>query len=252
MYLTDIPPRWRDTKSKDVTVLTKKRIFFRALAPLALRANEIILENRMRADGIISELRAGRTPSAADRAWLGEIAVTYGVSQAADAELSNAVLDELLERLDIVPVSLVLAQSAEESGWGTSRFAAEGNALFGQWTWSGKGINPEQQRAQLGNYKIAAFETPLQSVMGYMHNLNTHNAYAKLRDRRAELRHKEAELSGWDLAETLTSYSERGEEYVKSLHAIMQVNQLPATDQAYLADGPTYLLIPVGEGSGAE
>jgi uncharacterized FlgJ-related protein len=155
----------------------------------------------------------------------------------------------LLERVDIVPVSLALSQAAEESGWGTSRFAAEGNALFGQWTWGGEGIKPEQQRAALGDHRIAAFESPLQSVMAYMHNLNTHPAYAELRAMRARLRREGQPIRGRKLAEALTKYSERGQAYVDSLHAIMSVNHLDAADEAHLGDGPTIYLVPVGDGA---
>ena len=165
------------------------------------------------------------------------------------AVVDEAALDELMLRVDAVPVSLALAQCAEESGWGTSRFAAEGNALFGQWSWGGEGIKPLQQREGMGDYRIAAFETPLHSVMAYMKNLNTHNAYAGLRVRRAELRAKGERMSGFELAKTLDKYSERGAAYVESLHGIMRVNQLDPADDAFLGDGPTIWLIPVGEGA---
>ena len=138
-----------------------------------------------------------------------------------------------------------MAQAAEESGWGTSRFAAEGNALFGQWAWSGQRIRPAQQRGQLGDYGIAAFEAPLQSVVAYVRNLNTHAAYAQLRARRAELLESGSSVSGWVLAETLTRYSERGQEYVDTLHTIMRVNRLEATDEAYLNGGRSIFLVPV-------
>ncbi|NIQ08939.1 MAG: glucosaminidase, partial [Gammaproteobacteria bacterium] len=140
-----------------------------------------------------------------------------------------------------MPPSLVLAQAAEESGWGGSRFAVEGNALFGMWTWDSKGIKPLKQRSGLGNYKIAVYETPLQSVIAYMHNLNTHHAYKKLRARRAELRSTGAKVTGWDLASTLTKYSERGQAYVDSLRALIKVNMLQLVDDAYLDNGPTIL-----------
>ncbi|MGI2103199.1 glucosaminidase domain-containing protein [Shewanella oncorhynchi] len=91
----------------------------------------------------------------------------------------------LLERVDILPPSLVLAQAAKESGWGTSRFAREGNALFGQWDFKGNGMEPRQKRQGLGNYGLARFDTPFASVEGYLLNLNTHNAYQKMRDFRA-------------------------------------------------------------------
>ncbi len=210
VYLTTIAPRWRDRVSKEVTVLEKKRIFFRSLAPLVLRSNEFILRDRARLEEIRPRVTGGGDLSADDRLWLTELAVAYGVVKDADATVDAAVLDELLVRVDIVPVSLALSQCAEESGWGTSRFAAEGNALFGQWSWGGKGIKPQQQREGMGDYRIAAFETPLQSVMAYMRNLNTHDAYAGLRARRAELRAKGERMSGWELAKTLDKYSERG------------------------------------------
>ena len=164
-------------------------------------------------------------------------------------DLDSQGIDRLLTRVDIVPPSLAMGQCVEESGWGTSRFAAEGNALFGQWTWSEDGIKPETQRATLGDHRIAAFETPLLAVMAYMHNLNTHPAYEELRARRAEIRKNGERLSGRELARTLSQYSERGEAYIETLHSIMDVNRLDPADDAYLSDGPVYYLVPVGEGA---
>ena len=148
---------------------------------------------------------------------------------------------------DIVPVSLALAQSAEESGWGTSRFAALGNAVYGQWSWGKDAIKPEQQREELGDYGIASFESLQQSICAYMINLNTHNAYASLRNKRAELRSKGDKITGTVLAEQLTKYSERGEEYVKGLKSLMDYNQLNPTDDAYLSDDPPIYLVPVAD-----
>jgi Bax protein len=247
VYLTDIAPRWRDKVSNEVTVQTKKRIFFRALAPLALRSNELILRDRDRVVELDSQFKKVGKLDGGDHDWLARLAVRYGVTKDEDEPVVAAVFAALLERVDEVPVSLVLSQCAEESGWGTSRFAAEGNALFGQWSWSGEGIKPEQQREGMGDYRIAAFESPLASVMAYMMNLNTHAAYAALRTRRAQLRSEAQPISGWDLAETLDKYSERGMAYVDSLHSIMRVNKLGPTDDAYLGDGPTIFLVPVSE-----
>ena len=117
------------------------------------------------------------------------------------------------------------------------------------WTWGDEGIRPEQQRSEHGDHKIASYETPMHSVIAYMKNLNTHRSYETLRERRAELRHSGAKVTGWELAKTLTRYSERGQDYVDSLHALMQTNMLMPTDDAYLGDGPTILLIPVGDGT---
>jgi len=249
-YLTTIAPRWRDSVSKEVTVLTKKRIFFRALAPLALRSNELILRDRTRLLELRDHLGNFGEVKADDHAWLARLAVQYGVVENEDATIDQSAIDELMVRVDVVPVSLVLSQCAEESGWGTSRFAAEGNALFGQWSWGGEGIKPDQQRQGMGDYRIAAFETPLASVMAYMKNLNTHAAYAGLRAKRAEMRAAGSRISGWELAETLDKYSERGQAYVESLHGIMRVNKLDPADDAFLGDGPTIFLVPVGEGAG--
>src|SRR5438128_793574 len=111
---------------------------------------------------------------------------------------------ELLNRVDVIPPSLALAQAASESGWGTSRFAREGNALFGQWTWGGKGMTPAEQRTDThGDYRVAAFESTALSAYSYALNLNTGNAYRDLRLRRAELRRQNLRVSGNSLAETL-------------------------------------------------
>ena len=128
--------------------------------------------------------------------------------------LSSEDLEELLNRIDNVPASLALAQSAEESGWGTSRFSDLGNAVFGQWTWASEGMQPTEQRAGIGDYRIANFETPLASVPAYMRNLNTHHAYKSFRKRRAELRARGEPIRGAGLVHTLGSYSERGQDYI--------------------------------------
>lgn len=240
IYLMEVGQNWR-VNSKKLAVLTKKRIFFRALGPLVLRGNEIVLSDRQR----LIEFRKTWASGAATPDWVQELARRYKVTDSPDAGVDAAAMDELLKRVDAVPPSLVLAQGAEESGWGTSRFAAEGNSLFGQWTWGGKGIVVKDQRGGKGDYKIAAFETPLESVQAYLLNINSHAAYAGLRDRRMQMRASGVQdLSGWELAESLTRYSERGADYVKSLHTIMKANKLPQTDSAVLVDGPEWHVYP--------
>jgi len=251
LYITTIPSRWRDKTSDDMPVVDKKRAFFRLLGPLVLNANELIQADRQQLESIIGALRAGESISPQQETFIRETAVAYKVGEVeGDVDITDQALqDELIRRVDTLPPSLVLAQGAEESGWGTSRFATEGNALFGMWTWGEEGIKPQQQRAELGDYKIASHETPMHSVIAYMQNLNTNSSYEALRVRRAELRSAGTKVTGWELAKTLTKYSERGQAYVDSLHALMKTNELLATDDAYLGDGPTILLIPVGEGS---
>jgi uncharacterized FlgJ-related protein len=245
LYLTSVPHRWRESVSDEIEVKLKKRIFFRLLGPLVLRSNEIILEDRQH----LLSLQEADSLTEDDRAWLAGLAVRYGVVEDADEELPPEAISELVLRVDAVPPSLTLAQAAEESGWGTSRFADEGNAIFGQWTWGDEGIVPEEQREGMGDYKIASFETPLESVQGYMLNINSHDAYGELRTLRAAVRSEGREPTGRELAQALTSYSERGPEYVDGLLAIMDVNKLDATDEAWLVDGETTYLTPVGTGS---
>lgn len=236
VYLMAVGEHWR-VNSQNIEVLNKKRIFFRTLGPLVLRANENILADRAR----LLSLSSQENIPEANAAWLRELASGYGV----DGDATNeGALEELRQRVDAVPPSLVLAQGAEESGWGTSRFAAEGNSLFGQWTWGGKGIKPKEQRAGMGDYQIAAFDTPLESVEAYLLNINSHSAYSELRTERARMRSDGTTLSGWELAKTLTRYSERGQDYVDSLHAIMRINKLEPADEAVLAEGPSWEVYP--------
>jgi len=247
VYLTLIGDRWGKTTSQEITVLLKKQLFFRGIAPLVLKSNELILKDRDRLKNILKSFNEEKAlQDEMDKKWILKLAALYKVT-VENGEISSSVLDELWKRVDIIPPSLALSQSAEESGWGTSRFAASGNALYGQWTWGSNAMVPEQQRKELGNYGIAAFETLQESVSAYMLNLNTHNAYAALRDKRAELRRSGEKITGSVLAEQLTKYSERGEEYVKGLKSLMEYNRLSPADDAYLSKDPPIFLIPKAE-----
>jgi uncharacterized FlgJ-related protein len=221
MYTTQITERWRERTRTELDVQAKKRIFFRAMAPLALRSNELIREERAE----LQRLAAADTASESEWEWLVEVAQNYRVQlPARDAPPGEweGVAEEVFRRVDEVPVSLVLAQAANESGWGTSRFAAEGNALFGQWSFGGSGMLP---------------------VVAYMRNLNSHPAYASLREARAAARAAGEPLSGWDLAGTLDRYSERGQDYVDELRGIIDFNRLQDADATFLAPGPVYLIV---------
>ncbi len=243
LYMTNIPSRWRSTTAAEVSVAEKKALFFRLMSPGVMKINELIEIDRSH----LQELMTHRDSLTAEEAqWLAALAQTYRVPPAEPP--TQALYDELLLRVDIIPPSLVLAQSAEESGWGTSRFADLGNALFGQWTWD-EGIAPLERREGRGNYSIASFDTPLDSIRAYMLNLNTHGAYEELRERRHEMRLRHEQPTGWELARTLTRYSERGDAYVETLHTIMRVNALAAVDEAYLAEMAPITLVAIGEGS---
>jgi uncharacterized FlgJ-related protein len=241
VYLANMPSRWRGKYSKEVQVSLKKEIFFRLLAPLILRSNELIMQDRERLKSFIDGADA-------DAGWVSALALRYRVIDSPESEVGHEQLKELINRVDMIPPSLAMAQTAEESGWGTSRFADQGNAMFGQWAWGDKAIKPEQQRAGKGNYGIAAFDSPQESVSGYMMNINTHRAYAPLREKRAQIRSKGQALTGVALAPTLLNYSERGQHYVDTLNSIMSYNKLGEIDEAHLV-GPVILLVPVGAGS---
>ena len=152
-------------------------------------------------------------------------------------ELLN-VINVLLYKLDVIPAGLVLGQAAYESGYGTSRFAVQGNALFGQWTYGGKGLKPEQQRKELGDHRIASFDWPFDSVRGYYINLSSHPAYEDFRRLRAERKASGEPLTSMALADGLIAYSERGQEYIDTLKGIMRVNGLTIADDAIFRDEP--------------
>lgn len=209
-------------------VKVRKAVFFQTVLPLVLQANEEILKDRRRLWKIRVAKAAGRKLDALDRLWIAVASERYRVAR--------GDLDALLKRIDVIPPSIALAQAAEESGWGTSRFAREGNAIFGQWTYSrSRGLVPKE-RAEGKAHRIRAFDSLLDSVRAYALNLNTHRAYRDFRQRRAALRAEGRPLAGMPLLPTLTAYSQRGEDYVGSLRQIMAVNDLARADEARLQD----------------
>lgn len=231
---------WRTETVPKIDVRTKKRLFFRALAPFGLKANAAVMADRTR----LLELAETQDLSSEDQQWLSDLAVRYRVVKEPVSPLSADQLTELTRRVDIVPLSLILAQSAEESGWGTSRFTAEGNSLFGQWSWGKDAMIPKQQRKELGNYGLASFDTVLDAVKSYVHNLNSGNAYKQLRQIRYDLRTNGEDVRGKALSEGLSKYSERGADYVKGIQAIMRINKLADADYAYLANEEETVFVP--------
>jgi Bax protein len=246
VYLEDIPDSWRERSTKLASVADKKRVFFRLIGPIVLRINELIAADRARAKEVTGKLQVGEGVSLEDRAWLGQLAVRYKLIKSADDPLDSDLYSELLLRVDIVPPSLSLAQAASESGWGTSRFAAEGNALFGQWTWGkGQGMKPAEQRAStLGDYRVASFGSTALAAYSYAINMNTSKAYRDFRLKRADLHRQNLRISGTALAETLIRYSERGQAYVEDIQRIIRQNRLDAADDAYLRDMAVVHIVP--------
>lgn len=229
---------------KDMRVIDRrKRLFFRTVLPLILTTNEEIQADRKQLLDVVKVASNGGEAalSTDDSAWIGALASRYNIDTSDEDVTFEGLLDVLKVRVAPIPTSLALAQAVEESAWGTSRFAREGNALFGQWVWNeDEGIVPEEQR-EGQKYAVRAFETPLDSVRAYAKNLNTHWAYTQFREQRKTILEEEGSLDGWVLAETLTRYSERGPAYVKSLHAIMRVNRLRPLDTAQLANRETMI-----------
>lgn len=227
LFLTDLPKDWRGLAQAD----ERKRAFVMAVLPLVLQANERLLAQRARLLAAEAALNADGALSAAERDWLVATAEAYRLDP---RHIGNS-LTTLKRRLDIVPPSLAVAQAAIESGWGTSRFATEGNALFGQWTDDGDAAIMPAAGDSGGIYGIRRFATLGDSVTSYMRNLNTHRAYRKFRALRAELRGTPGGLDGTKLAEKLGAYSARGADYIRAVQAIIAKNDLAALDRAKLA-----------------
>ena len=204
----------------------RKALFFRTVLPLILQVNEEILADRRRLWDLRYRVRTGLRLEAADRLWLIVMSERYDVGE--------GDIDALLRRVDIVPTSLALAQGAEESGWGTSRFAQEGNAIFGQWTFVRDGNLVPRRRDDGKTHKVRAFETLLDGAKAYAKNLNTHRAYRGFRKLRAGMRKAGQPVEGEVLARTLLSYSERGPAYVETILSIIEANGLSTLDDARL------------------
>ena len=203
-------------------VETKKREFFGFLKPLVDQENERLLYVRRRLGFIQDHVRFKQNLPASDRQWLADVAKEFRVENVdtADPEFWNT----LLRRVDVLPVDLVLVQAANESAWGTSRFAREGNNLFGQWCFRpGCGIVPSG-RPDGATYEVAAFDSISESISSYMHNLNTGRVYKDLRKIRAKCRAEGRRPEASELAKGLTRYSERGMAYVTEIRAMLRHN----------------------------
>ena len=209
IYFTQFP---RDLDELQSTKL-KKETFIKIVLPLIVAENERIQADREK----LKLLSEKKFTTDLEKQWLRQKLLEYKVKK--------GDLKELLVRMDIIPTSIALAQAAKESGWGTSRFALEGNAIFGQWTWSGQGIAP-LDRASNKNHKILKFPILRASVKAYQNNLNTHKSYSKFRQKRQSLRNKKKKISGLELTDTLNNYAQTGSEYTKILNQIIKQNRL--------------------------
>ena len=195
----------------------RKRLFIQIVLPLIVEENTKIKLDRKKLFVILN--KNNNTKSDID--WLNEKFKQYGVSK--------NDLPTLKTRMDEVPVSLAIAQAAKETGWGTSRFAQKGNALFGQWTWSGNGIKPAGAESN-STHKVASFKVLKSSVKAYLRNLNTHSSYKKFRKERAIQRDNDEKLNSLELVKYLDKYAETGIEYTKVLSKIIKQNSLTEFD----------------------
>ena len=200
---------------------TKRELFIKIVLPLILHENEKIIDDRKKLFKILGK----NFNSPGEKVWLNRRFKEYKIEDKDFAELKM--------RMDIIPVSIALAQAANESGWGTSRFALEGNALFGQWTWSKKGISPKNKDPDQ-NHKILQFQILKASVRAYKNNLNTHNAYKEFREVRAKLRQSGTTITGLALIKYLKRYASIGEKYTELIEGIMVQNSLTDFDKANL------------------
>ena len=202
---------------------TKKRkdLFIQIILPLIIMENNSIKLDRKKLFSILNKNKNTKT----EKAWLNSKFKQYGVI--------NKDLSTLKIRMDEVPISMAIAQAAKETGWGTSRFALEGNALFGQWTWSGEGIKPSEADDDT-THKVMKLKILQASVRAYQRNLNTHSSYSDFRAARVELRDVGKKLDGVILSQYLDKYAETGKEYVKILQQIIRQNNLTDFDDAKL------------------
>ena len=199
----------------------RKKLFIKIILPLILEENNRIRLDRKKFFTILNKNKNTKS----EKKWIEKKFKQYGVV--------NKDFSTLKVRMDEIPVSLIIAQAAKETGWGTSRFAIEGNALFGQWTYTGEGIKPADSESE-STHKVMKFKILQASVRAYQRNLNTHSSYKRFRLARAELRDKNKNLNSIILADFLDKYAETGLEYVRILKQIISQNNLTDFDDAQL------------------
>jgi len=219
-----VKPFYISLLPKDISLIEdireRKELFIKIILPLILQENEKIEEDRKK----LFKVLAKKSNTKEEKNWLKWKFKEY--------KIKNRDISELKIRMDIVPVSLAIAQAAIESGWGTSRFALEGNALYGQWTWSDKGLKPLDNVD--GDHKVMHFKILTASIKAYKKNLNTHSGYIEFREARANLRNRNEKVTGLKLTQYLDKYSATGMEYTKKLELTIKKNLLSDFENAKL------------------
>lgn len=211
----------------------KKAAFFDYLAPHIEAVNAGVLQERRHLAKIRADLADGGSAGWLDRRWLTKTATRYEFDIPETFDLP--FVDQMLQRVDVIAPSLIMAQAANESAWGTSRFAKLGNNLFGMRTYEpGSGIVPKRRPAGQ-TWEVAAYDTVREGLADYVHNLNTNGTYLHLRRIRRDLRRNDRTISGVALAGGLTRYSEKGYEYVAIIRSMIRSNNLAKYDEAHMA-----------------
>lgn len=224
--LPDIGPLPDFSAIDDVKVM--KSAFFDYLLPVVEAQNSWIRDNRSYLIDLRDRLQTGQPLEESDRIRLDVLAERYRVELS--EQVGAADISALLMRVDIIPPSLALAQAASESGWGRSRFAREANNLFGEWCYrEGCGLVPAR-RIEGAQHEVATFDAIPDAVDSYFRNLNTHPAYASLRELRAAAREEHDVLLGTYLVGGLEFYSERRDAYLQELRAMIRINKLLELD----------------------
>ena len=207
--LTRLPKELKNIESPK----KRKELFIKIVLPLIIEENLKIRFDRKKLFEILNKNNTTKR----DKEWLNLKFKQYGIK--------NNDLAKLKIRMDEIPVSLAIAQAAKETGWGSSRFAQEGNALFGQWTWSGEGLRPLDVEKN-EKHKVAKFKVLKASVRAYQRNLNTHSSYKEFRVERAIQRDNNQKLNSLELVNFLKKYAETGKEYTEVLKKIIIQNNL--------------------------
>ena len=224
IIFSSLPDDFMEIKS----VNERKKLFINTLLPIIYSENLKILEDRKKILDWWNESQGENFSRDFWPSWLFELSEKY--------ETSDSNLGNLLMKVDVIPISMALAQAAIESGWGTSRYLREGNAIYGQYTFEkDKGIRPERRESN-EKFFIKKFSNLSESTRSYFKNINTHRAYDDFREERKKLRMNGVKLSGVKLVKFLTSYSERRDEYVKDVENIIQSNNFMKFDNSYLAN----------------
>jgi Bax protein len=206
-------------------VSVRKELFVKTILPIIFFENEKVLEERNKilewwTDTEGELIKRDYWPD-----WLESISTKYSY------EGEN--IGDLLMSVDIVPISLAVSQAAIESGWGTSRYAREGNAVFGQYTYKQDlGIIPKERPVE-ENFLVRKFQTISDSTASYIKNLNTHDAYKDFRENRKKIRMNGENFLGLTLVKHLINYSERKQDYIKDVEKMIKDNNFQDLDAIY-------------------